>query len=139
MSILLKRKRRIRTLQDKNGNIIFIPLIVVTGCDTGLGYSIVMRYLNDEYRNEKYNKIFSYKTIVPKKIAIIAFCLNPKGSGASCLIKQSENSNVKLFVKQLDLTDTDSIKKGVTFIVDLLTKNIDENGTPSETGYFRYG
>lgn len=150
-SVLLKRKNHI--IQENNGKILIIPLIIITGCDTGLGYSIVMRYLNDGHCNENYNKIFNLltfnykKIIVPKKIAIVAFCLNPKGFGPNCLIKQSlKSSKVKLFVRQLDLTDSDSIKKGVTFIVDLLEQDIDENGTPykngtpNETGCcFKYG
>jgi len=150
-SVLLKRKNHI--VQDNNGKILLIPLIVITGCDTGLGYSIAMRYLKDEHCNKNYNKLFNLlmfnykKIIIPKKIAIVAFCLNPEGFGPNCLIKQSlKNSKVKLFVRQLDLTDSDSIKNSVTFIVDLLEQNIDENGIPYENGTpneigscFKYG
>lgn len=135
-SVLLKKKNPTVIRQD-NSKTLLLPLIVITGCDTGLGYSIVMRYLNDE----KHSEIFNYKKLfAPRKIGIIAFCLNPEGLGANSLIKQSFKSNrVKLFIRQLDLTDTHSIKSGVTFINDTLTQNVDENGIPNKTGRFKYG
>lgn len=150
ISVLLKRKNR----KNDNGQhytndtLIPIPLVVITGCDTGLGYSIVMKYLKDDHCTTCQNSSYVYNLLgfnrkklkIPSKIAIIAFCLNPNGPGAKCLIKLSfENRKIQLFVKQLDLTNSDSIKNGVMFITDLLQQNVDQNGKPNETGCFKYG
>ncbi|XP_060844494.1 D-beta-hydroxybutyrate dehydrogenase, mitochondrial isoform X2 [Rhopalosiphum padi] len=117
------------------------------GCDTGLGYSIVMRYLNGEHfnKNQKKSKIhdllfFNNKVlIVPSRIAIVAFCLNPNSPGAKYLHQLSlKNNNIKLFVRQLDLTDTDSIKTGVNFINDLLQQNIDIIDSHDKTVCLKY-
>lgn len=146
ISILSKKKTR--KDQNKNDQIILIPLIVITGCDTGLGYSVVMRYLNDGHSNENRttNRIYNLlmfkrkQFIVPTKIAIVAFCLNPNGAGAKRLHQLSvDNNKIKLFVKQLDLTNTDSIKNCADFISDLLQQNVDENGALNENGCFKYG
>jgi len=111
------------------------PLIVITGCDTGLGYSIVMRYLNYDYCNKNQNhcipinsSLFSSKQqLVPNKIAIVAFCLDPQGPGAKNLLQLSlTNSRVELFVRQLDLTDHESIKIGTAFVNNLLEHNMNE-------------
>lgn len=107
-----------------------------------------MRYLKGNYINEnqKNGKIhdflfFSNKSlIVPSRIAIVAFCLNPNSPGAKCLHQLSlKNNNIQLFVRQLDLTDTDSIKTGVNFINDLLQQNIDIIGSHNKTFSFKYG
>lgn len=144
-----KKSRKVDNSQpNTNDKIIPIPLVVITGCDTGLGYSIVMKYLNEDHytTNQNYSYLHNLpgfnhkKIIIPSKIAIVAFCLNPTGPGANCLIKQSlKNGKVRLFIKQLDLTNSNSIKSGVTFVTDLLQENFDENGKPSETGCFQYG
>lgn len=141
VSILSKKNRR---EQNKNDQI--IPLIVITGCDTGLGYSVVMRYLNNGhiYENQNTNKIynlFKRKTlIVPTKFAIVAFCLNPNGSGAKRLYQLSvDNNTIQLFIKKLDLSITDSIKNGANFISDLLQQKVNENGVLNENGCFKYG
>lgn len=127
--------------QNDNDKIMQTPLIIITGCDTGLGYSIVMRYLNNGHldENQYFHKIFQFpmlsykKNIIPKNIAIVAFCLNPSGSGAKRLLELSQkNSNIKLFVRHLDLTNADSITKGVTFVTNLLDQNFDENYTNNE-------
>lgn len=142
---LVLSKRKNSAIVPENGKTSatdagLIPLIAITGCDTGLGYSIVMRYLNGLYCDEERSKSFDYKQLfVPQKFAIVAFCLNPEGLGGNRLIEQSlKSSGVKLFVRQLDLTDVHSIKRSATFIVDLLTENVDENGTPNKTGRFKY-
>lgn len=145
-SVLLKKK--IKTEQNNYNqqyeNEKCIPLIVITGCDTGLGYSIVMKYLNGGHCIENLNNVNTYnfpifkskKLIIPRHIAIVAFCLNPNGSGAKCLLQQSlENKNIHLFVRQLDLTDKDSIKNGVTFISNLLEQNVEDIITSYEKGF----
>jgi hypothetical protein len=139
ITISILSKKRIKREQNKKDQIT-IPLIVITGCDTGLGYSVVTRYLNNRNSNENRNtnRIYNWfkckKLIVPPKIAIVAFCLNSNGSGAKRLHQLSVNNNeIQLFIKQLDLTNTDSIKNGVDFISDLLQRNVDENG------YYKYG
>lgn len=132
--------------QCVNNKIISIPLIVITGCDTGLGYSIVMRYLKGEHinKNQNVNKIYNIfnnkALIIPSRIAIVAFCLNPDSPGAKCLLQLSlKNTNIQLFVRQLDLTDTDSIKSGVRFVTDLLQTNVDINDSHNEDVFFKYG
>lgn len=135
----LKKRQPTENDQNyRNNKLLPIPLIIITGCDTGLGYSIVMKYLNDDHYNKRQNyrkvfnfSLFSHKQIViPNKVAIVAFCLNPSGPGAKRLHKLShENINVKLFIKQLDLTDTKSIKEAVHFVNDLLEHKINENNT----------
>ncbi|XP_026817855.1 D-beta-hydroxybutyrate dehydrogenase, mitochondrial [Rhopalosiphum maidis] len=148
---VLRNKNKIRqkgnAQQYISDKITSIPLIVITGCDTGLGYSIVMRYLNGEHfnKNQKKSKIhdllfFNNKVlIVPSKIAIVAFCLNPNSPGAKYLHQLSlKNNNIKLFVRQLDLTDTDSIKTGVNFINDLLQQNIDITDSHDKTVCLKY-
>lgn len=147
---ILRKKIKIRqndnAQQCVNNKITSIPLIVITGCDTGLGYSIVMRYLKGEHVNKNQNdskiyNIFNNKAlIIPSRIAIVAFCLNPNSPGAKCLLQLSlENTNIQLFVKQLDLTDTDSIKTGVSFVTDLLQTNVDINYSHNEAVFFKYG
>jgi len=149
---VLRKKNKIRqkgnAQQYISDKITSIPLIVITGCDTGLGYSIVMRYLNGEHfnKNQKKSKIhdllfFNNKVlIVPSRIAIVAFCLNPNSPGAKYLHQLSlKNNNIKLFVRQLDLTDTDSIKTGVNFINDLLQQNIDIIDSHDKTVCLKYG
>ncbi|XP_060858990.1 retinol dehydrogenase 5-like [Metopolophium dirhodum] len=142
-----KRRQNDSTQQYVNDKISSIPLIVITGCDTGLGYSIVMRYLKGihDNKNQKDSKIYNFlffnnkALIVPSRIAIVAFCLNPNGPGAKSLIQLSlKNNNIQLFVRQLDLTDSESIKTGVTFITDLLQQNIDQFGTHNETGRLKF-
>ncbi|XP_060844492.1 D-beta-hydroxybutyrate dehydrogenase, mitochondrial isoform X1 [Rhopalosiphum padi] len=148
---VLRKKNKIRqkgnAQQYISDKITSIPLIVITGCDTGLGYSIVMRYLNGEHfnKNQKKSKIhdllfFNNKVlIVPSRIAIVAFCLNPNSPGAKYLHQLSlKNNNIKLFVRQLDLTDTDSIKTGVNFINDLLQQNIDIIDSHDKTVCLKY-
>lgn len=126
---------------------IITPLIVITGCDTGLGFSVVMRYLIDGHCNENLNNVNSYnfpifkpkKPIIPSNFAIVAFCLNPNGFGAKCLHQQSlKSKNIQLFIRRLDLTDTDSIEDGVTFISDLLEQNIEENSTSNKKDCSKY-
>lgn len=146
--------RTVKTKNRKNNNghrctndkILPIPLVIITGCDTGLGYSVVLRYLNENHytMNQNYSYLynlpgFNYKKlIIPSKIAVVAFCLNPTGPGPNCLIKHSlKNKKIILFVKQLDLTNSNSIKNGVTFVTDLLQENY-ENNKLSETGCFKY-
>ena len=148
---ILRKKNKIRHNNNAqkycNDKINSIPLIVITGCDTGLGYSIVMRYLKGENfnKNQKDNKIYNLlfnkkALIIPSRIAIVAFCLNPNSSGAKCLLQLSlKNNNIQLFVRQLDLTDTNSIKTGVTFVTDLLQQNFDIIGTHNETISLKYG
>ncbi|KAE9523969.1 hypothetical protein AGLY_015616 [Aphis glycines] len=133
---ILRKNNKIR--QNSNARqfisdkITSIPLIIITGCDTGLGYSIVMRYLKGNYINENQKN-------VPNRIAIVAFCLNLNSPGAKCLHQLSLiNNNIQLFVKQLDLTDTDSIKTGVNFINDLLQQNIDIIGSHNKTFCLKY-
>lgn len=149
---ILKQKYKIRqnniAQHNVNDKIISIPLIVITGCDTGLGYSIVMRYLKGEHSNKNQNdsKVFNLPffnnkaLIVPSRIAIVAFCLNPNGAGAKWLLQQSlKNNSVQLFVKQMDLTSTDSIKAGANFVTDLLQQNVNKNDTYNEIGCLKYG
>ncbi|VVC31073.1 NAD(P)-binding domain,Short-chain dehydrogenase/reductase SDR [Cinara cedri] len=131
ISVLLHKRNR----KKQNENITLTPLIVITGCDTGLGYSIVMRYLNGSHSpNQNYSKLFNglfnhNKLKIPSKIAIVAFCLNLNSTGAKYLFQKSiNNTNIELFIRQLDLTDKNSIKNGVTFIIELLENNLDENG-----------
>lgn len=145
ITILILSKKNIRREQN-NKNQIKIPLIVITGCDTGLGYSVVTRYLNNGHNNKNqnpnriYNLFKSKKLIVPHKIVIVAFCLNSNGSGAKRLHQLSINNNeIQLFIKQLDLTNKDSIKNGADFISDLLQRNVDENGILNEHGCYKYG
>jgi len=132
-------------ISDKKNS---IPLVIITGCDTGLGYSIVMRYLKGEHLNKNqnnskiYNMLFSNNKslLIPNKIAIIAFCLNLNSPGAKCLVQLSlENNNIQLFVRQLNLTDNDSIKTGVTFVTDLLQQNVDIIDQHNETIVLKYG
>lgn len=138
ISVLLYKKNK-KTQNDndyhkENENNILTPLIVITGCDTGLGYSIVMRYLSGAHNsNQDNNKVcnfplFNYNKLeIPSKIAIVAFCLNPNSIGVKCLFQKSLNNiNIQLFIRQLDLTDKDSIKNGVIFITDLLKHNFEE-------------
>lgn len=139
VSIVFKKRnakqQKKKYLHYKNNEIVVTPLIVITGCDTGLGYSIVMRYLTYDNCNESQNysnvinlRIFNCKQIVPKHFAIVAFCLNPKGPGAKKLLQVAlTNNKIKLFIRQLDLTDKDSIKNGVNFVNALLEYNINEN------------
>ncbi|XP_003247453.1 retinol dehydrogenase 7 isoform X2 [Acyrthosiphon pisum] len=146
--ILRKKKKRSHNAQQcVNNKIISIPLVIITGCDTGLGYSIVMRYLKGEHLNKNqnnskiYNMLFSNNKalLVPNKIAIIAFCLNTNSPGAKCLVQLSlENNNIQLFVRQLNLTDNDSIKTGVTFVTDLLQQNVDIIDQNNETVVSKY-
>lgn len=133
--LLYRKKRNVNDYHNGNENNVSTPLIVVTGCDTGLGYSIVMKYLSGTHdfhknNNQVYNfPLFDHeKLTIPSKIAIIAFCLNPNGVGAKCLLQKSlNNTNIQLFIRQLDLTDKYSIKNGVTYITDLLQHSNDEN------------
>lgn len=145
---ILKRRRSVKQsnktyLHSTNNKIKRTPLIVITGCDTGLGYSIVMRYLNYDYCNKNQNHcktinlpLFnSKKLIVPNKIAIVAFCLDPQGPGAKNLLQSSlTNSRVELFVRKLDLTDHKSIKIGTTFVNNLLERNMNEIGLHNAYG-----
>jgi len=145
---ILRKKINHNAQQCVNDKISSIPLVIITGCDTGLGYSIVMRYLKGEHLNKNknnskiYNMLFSNNKalLVPNKIAIIAFCLNPNSPGAKRLVQLSlENSNIQLFVRQLNLTDNDSIKTGVTFVTDLLQQNVDTIDEHNETVVLKYG
>ncbi|XP_022178484.1 retinol dehydrogenase 7 [Myzus persicae] len=148
ITAILRKKKKIRLNENVNNKIISIPLIVITGCDTGLGYSIVMRYLKGEHfsKNQNNSKIYhnllffnNKPLIIPNRIAIVAFCLNPNSPGAKCLLQLSvKYTNIKLFVRQLDLTDTDSIKAGVTFVTDLLQQNVDINWPHDEAVFFKY-
>jgi len=106
-----------------------------------------MRYLKDVHanKNQKDSKIYNFlffndkALIVPSRIAIVAFCMNPNGPGAKSLIQLSlKNNNIQLFVRQLDLTDSESIKTGVNFITDLLQQNIDQFGKHNETGHLKF-
>lgn len=146
VSIALKKRnakqQKKKYLHYKNNEIVLTPLVVITGCDTGLGYSIVMRYLTYDNCNESQNcsnvinlQIFNCKQIVPKHFAIVAFCLNPQGPGAKKLLQVAlTNKKIKLFIKQLDLTDRDSIKNGVNFVNALLEYNIIENEEHNKYG-----
>ena len=145
---ILRKKISHNAQQCVNDKISSIPLVIITGCDTGLGYSIVMRYLKGEHLNKNqnnskiYNMLFSNNKalLIPNKIAIIAFCLNPNSPGAKRLVQLSlENSNIQLFVRQLNLTDNDSIKTGVTFVTDLLQQNVDIIDEHNETVVLKYG
>ncbi|XP_050531257.1 11-beta-hydroxysteroid dehydrogenase type 2 isoform X2 [Daktulosphaira vitifoliae] len=78
-----------------------IPLIVITGCDTGLGYSTVVRYTNKN---------------ISRKIAIIALCLNEKQ--AKHLTDLFNNINLEAW--SFDLRDSKSIKQTVTRIKSLI-------------------
>jgi len=107
-----------------------------------------MRYLKGEHLNKNqndnkiYNMLFSNNKalLIPSRIAIVAFCLNPKSPGAKCLVQHSlKNNNIQLFVRQLDLTDTGSIKTSVTFVTDLLQQNVDIVGPHNETVVMKYG
>lgn len=146
VSIVLKKRKakqqNKKFLHYKNNEIVRTPLIVITGCDTGLGYSIVMRYLTYDNCNESQNysnvinlQIFNCKQIVPKNFAIVAFCLNPQGSGAKKLLQAAlTNKKIKLFIRQLDLTDKDSIKNGVNFVNTLLEYNVNEKEAHNKYG-----
>lgn len=130
-----RKKQNVNDYHNGNENNVSTPLIVVTGCDTGLGYSIVMKYLSGTHNlHQNNNKVYNFplfnhnKLTIPSKFAIIAFCLNPNGIGAKCLFQKSlNNTNIQLFIRQLDLTDKCSIENGVTFITDLLQQSYDEN------------
>lgn len=144
----IKKSQNCNVQQCANNKIISIPLVVITGCDTGLGYSIVMRYLKGENFNNNqnysnmYNMLFSNNKalLVPSRIAIVAFCLNPNSPGAKCLVQFSlKNNNIQLFVRQLDLTDTDSIKTGVTFVTNLLQQDVNIIGPHNEPVVSKYG
>lgn len=78
-----------------------IPLIVITGCDTGLGYSTVVRYM---------------KKNVFEKIAIVALCLNEKR--AKELIDQFNNINLEAW--SFDLRDSESINQTIVKINSLI-------------------
>lgn len=146
LSFVLKKRntkqQNKKYLHYKNNETVPTPLIVITGCDTGLGYSIVMRYLTYDNCNESQNynnvinlQMFNCKQIVPKHFAIVAFCLNPQGPGAKKLLQLAlTNHKIKLFVRQLDLTDKDSIKNGVDFVNALLEYNINENEAHDKYG-----
>lgn len=148
--VLLKKKNNKEQnnySQQYENEKITTPLIVVTGCDTGLGYSVVMRYLNGGHCNENLNNVHSYnfrifkpkKLIIPSNFAIVAFCLNPNGVGAKCLLQQSlKSKNINLFIRRLDLTDKDSINDGVAFVSDLLEQNVEENRVNNEKDCFKY-
>lgn len=146
ISAMLKRKNRnkLKDSQCINNETIPTPLIVITGCDSGLGYSIVMRYLNGEHLNVNQNNLMNLQTynynklIIPYNIAIVAFCLNPNGPGAKRL-RSLKNSNIQLFVKKLDLTNIDSIKKSAEFVNTLLKKTFEESGNANKISYFKYG
>jgi len=142
VTISIFKKKKNRKQQNYDDKIILTPLIVITGCDTGLGYSIVMRYLNDDHCNENKNycqvynhlsKFYFKKLTVPNKIAIVAFCLNPNSPGAKCLLQLSLKSNkIQLFVRKLDLTDSESIMNGVAFVKNLLEYDGIENKMPNK-------
>lgn len=148
-TMLKKNRKKQNDSQCINSEIIPTPLVVITGCDTGLGYSIVMRYLNGENLNDNENNYYismnfltnnHKKLIVPRNIAIVAFCLNPNGPGAKQLLQHSlKNTKIQLFIQQLDLTNAESIKKSVEFVNTLLKKNYDESDTATEIGYYKYG
>lgn len=150
--ILLKRKSQ-RKQYDNNQScfnndktIKTLPLVVITGCDTGLGYSVVTRYLSYKWcskcqnNNKMISSIFGCNhLIIPSEMAIIAFCLNPDGPGAKRLKQESRhNKNIKFFVEKLDLTDEESIEKAVKFLVDLVNRNPDENNAHNEKSQFKY-
>lgn len=149
ISMLFKRTHRKQSnnkQQCSNNKIEPTPLIAITGCDTGLGYSIVMRYLNGEHcvENHSDNQVFNFsltnkrKLKLPSKIAIIAFCLDLNGPGAKHLLQQSlVKQHTKLFLRQLDLTDPDSIKQSVTYINDLVKGNL-EDDTHDNTNSHNY-
>lgn len=130
ITIILKRMTPINST-DK-----LIPLVIISGCDTGLGYSLIMRYLNSNGNQKKCKEntsfVFNSNKLVPNKFALIAFVLNPHGKGATHLIKQSlKNNKIELFVKELDLTNPDSIKNATIFVDKLLEKKL-------ETGHLKY-
>jgi len=145
---ILRKKIKIRqndnAQQCVNNDIMLIPLIVITGCDTGLGYSIVMRYLKNEHKNQNNSKIYDVfnnkALIIPSRIAIVAFCLNPISPGAKYLRQLSyKNTNITLFVRKLDLTDTDSIEDGVYFVKRLFqTMRLSDDGLyPVKFGMYK--
>lgn len=131
ITIILRRMKPIYNPTDK-----LIPLVIVSGCDTGLGYSIIMRYLNGNGNQnnckENISSVFKSENLIPNKFALVAFVLNPSGAGATHLIKQSlKNNKIELFVEKLDLTNSDSIKNATIFVDKLLEKKL-------KTGHLKY-